>query len=154
MEKPTSQWVFSRSINGNQKYLSNKNIFELYDEVMKNNYGWGVRDYDKAISILKNELNEKTDYTPTITETENDILITYLSSTDFDINILIKGLIKENELFTILNNFKYFENNITRILTNKINNKIDLLIELNLEINLLSKFEKEMNKLGWKNLDK
>ena len=156
VEKPTFQWVFSRSINGNQKYISNKNIFQLYDEVLKNNYGWGVRDYDKAIHILKEELNQKITNTPTSTraKTENDILINYLSSTDFDINILIKGLINENDLFNILDNFKYFENNITRILTNKINNKIDILIELNLEINLLSKFEKEMSKLGWKILDK
>ena len=49
-------WVFTRKINGKKIYISNENIFKVYDEVLKNNYRWGVRDFDKAISTLKREL--------------------------------------------------------------------------------------------------
>lgn len=154
LEKPSSMWVFTRKINGKKIYISNENIFKVYDEVLKNNYRWGVRDFDKAISTLKRELYNYNPNETTIKihdeKTESDILISYLSNTESNINILIKGLINENKLFNALSNFKYFENYINRIITNKIDNKIDILIELNLDINLLSKFEKEMERIGWK----
>ena len=146
VEKPNFIWTFSRGIDGDQKYLSNENIFILYDEIMENNFGWGVRDYDKAVSVIKNELN-KIPSIKSPQKPKNDMLITYLSRDGNNINIMIKGLIKENELFSYLSNLKEFEHSITRILTNKFNNKIDILIELDLDKNLLFSFENKMKKL-------
>ena len=152
VDKLKDNWRYSHSVNGKRKYFSAENIFLIYDYANKNNCGWGVRDYDKAISLIKEELNQinTKETSNTTSEKENNMFISYLSRDESHINILIKGLISENELFNYLSNLNEFEKYITRILTNKINEKIDILIELDLDKNLLSKFEKEMKKLGWK----
>ena len=150
VDKQNDNWRYSHFANGKRKYFSAENIFLIYDYANKNNCGWGVRDYDKAISVIKEELNQINSKETSNTTSEKNMLISYLSRDESHINILIKGLISENELFNYISNLKEFEKYITRILTNKINEKIDILIELDLDKNLLSKFEKEMKKLGWK----
>ncbi|SDA57160.1 hypothetical protein [Methanobrevibacter millerae] len=145
--KPNNLWRYVRSVNGKRSEFSNENIYSLFHEVTKNNLEWGVRNYSKAIRSLESEIPKNLG--ENLEKETTNLIIRYLSRTDFKMNILIKGTIYENELFDVLSGLKSFESSITRIITNKYYMEIDLLVELDLDVNLLSRFEKEMKNRGW-----
>ena len=139
------QWYYSRDINGKQITLKDHNIYKLHEKVISHDLDWGVYDLNKA----KKTLNIENNHYMAHDTNQKNIYVNYLIKNDLNVDILIKGTIANDELFTLLSKLKSFEENITRILTNKINNKIDILIEMDLNTDLLSQFEKDIGKLGW-----
>ena len=144
VNKTGNVWSYSRNINGKFIKISDENIFNLHEKIISQNLVWGVRDILKAKETIKNEKHKQKKE-----DIESEVTVNYLTNEENDVNITIKGTISDNGLFIILSKLKIFEDNIKRILTNKINNKIEIIIELNLEIELLNKFEKEIRNLGW-----
>lgn len=53
VKKDRSSWRYDRQQNDNRQSIRRVNIYELYDEVIKRGYIWGVRDIKKAKETLK-----------------------------------------------------------------------------------------------------
>ena len=67
-----------------------------------------------------------------------------------EINTIIQGLLDSNELINSLTQLRVFEDNISRIITNRNNNGIDLFIEINIPLSYINNFEEIMGNLNWK----
>ena len=102
--------------------------------------------------------NQKTDDTKSYTDniennkksSKTDIIITYVRQENNEIITIIQGLLNNTELINSLNQLKIFEDNISRIITNKNNEGIDLFIEINIPISYINKFEEIIDNLDWK----
>ena len=53
VRKERNSWRYERQQKDNRQSVSGQNIYELYNEVKRRNYVWGVRDLKKAKSTLK-----------------------------------------------------------------------------------------------------
>lgn len=95
-----------------------------------------------------NPQDEKIEINQNFSKT--DITITYVKSNENEINTIIQGLLDNKELINSLNQLKIFEDNITRIITNKINKEIDLFIEINIPLSYINNFEEIISNLNWK----
>ena len=67
-----------------------------------------------------------------------------------EIITIIQGLLDGNELINSLTQLRVFEDNISRIITNRNNDGIDLFIEINIPLSYINNFEEIMGNLNWK----
>ena len=149
-----NKWVYQRKVNGIPIKFSDSDIRKLHDVVIKNNHVWGITDYDKAEKIIETNnipyTNEKKIEETKPTISSRNVKVTYIEKSDYEVDILIKGIIKKNELIKLLNRLELFEENIQRIITTSINKKVDIFIELELNKYSLKSFEEEIDDLNWK----
>ncbi len=65
VRKEGNSWRYDRQQKDNRQSIFKSNIYELYDEVIKHDYIWGVRDLQKAKETLKQceipNVNAETD---------------------------------------------------------------------------------------------
>ena len=146
------KWVYQRKVNGIPIKFSDGDIYKLHEVVIKNNHIWGIVDYDKAKSIIDNNLNFE-ESTPQITASmpsnKSSVLVTYIEMPLNELDVIIKGSIKNTELINTLNKLSLFEKNIKRMITTSINSEIDLFIEFELNKYLKNSFEEKIRELGW-----
>ena len=153
---PSKKWEYSRNVNGKPIRLVGETLEDLYIQVIKNNLLWGIRDYDRAKNYLNIPKEILSKYS---TEPESDISqdSTQNSKYDFNINsfksnnlfnVVVTGLVNQEDLLDALNIFKDFKNFIKRINTTSINNSVDIFIELSMDKSSKSRFERFILDLG------
>ena len=154
-----SNFIYSRIKNGQRKEFGDTDLNRLFNKVIFEGLEWGIIDYKKAskyINIPKDfspeKYNENRENNNTIIKntSSNNIFVNYLKIDENNINIIIRGIIKNNEFIDILNKLKSFENNFKRIITNSFENGTDIFIELNLNSALLKDFEEVITEFNWK----
>ena len=122
-------------------FKNNKSIRDFWytalHNITSNQKSKDLNSHEKNLEINAN--NSKTDITVTYVRLENNEIIT-----------IIQGLLDNNELINSLNQLKVFEDNISRIITNKNNGGIDLFIEINIPLSYINDFEETMSNLNWK----
>lgn len=159
VEISASNFIYSRIKNGQRKEFGDTDLNRLFNKVIFEGLEWGIIDYKKAskyINIPKDfspeKYNENRENNNTIIKntSSNNIFVNYLKIDENNINIIIRGIIKNNEFIDILNKLKSFENNFKRIITNSFENGTDIFIELNLNSALLKDFEEVITEFNWK----
>lgn len=149
-----NKWVYQRKINGIPIKYSDSDIKKLHEVVIKNNHVWGITNLEKAKKIIEtNNLPTTTEEKPKEIKpiiTSKNVTITYLEKSFNEIDIIIKGIIKDKELLKVLNRFDLFEENINRLNTTSINNQVDIFIELTLNRYAIRIFEEKIEDLEWK----
>lgn len=122
-------------------FKNNKSVRDFWYTALHNiimNYkSKDINSQEKQPEINKN--NSKT-----------NITITYVRLEDNEIITIIQGLLDSNELINSINQLKVFEDNISRIITNKNNEGIDLFIEISIPLSYINNFEEIMHNLNWK----
>lgn len=126
-----------------QKYSfrNNKNVRDFWYTALHN-----ITSNQKSEDT--NSHNEEIDVNEEYSKT--DITITYVRLDNNEINTIIQGLLDSNELINSLTQLRVFEDNISRIITNRNNNGIDLFIEINIPLSYINNFEEIMGNLNWK----
>ena len=148
VNKVGNKWFYQRQRNGKTIRIGDANIRKLHEKVLKNKQIWGIIDIEKARISIEN--NGELPSNKTITHiTSKNVTITYIEKQD-KTDIIIKGIIKNNELINLLNKLKVFEENIKRIITTSINKEVDLFIEIEVNNDLLERFEEKISDLNWK----
>ena len=149
-----NKWVYQRKVKGIPIKFSDPDIKKLHEVVIKNNHVWGIINFEKAKKIIKTNVipttikEEPQEIKPIITS--KNVTVTYIEKSINEIDVIIKGMIKNNDLINIVNRLDSFEENIQRIITTSINHQVDLFIELNIYKYELRRFEEKINDLGWK----
>ena len=151
---PGKKWEYNRSVNGNYVRLVSETLEELYAQVIKNNLLWGIRDYDRAKNYLNipeeilskyskgHELNIKQDTSQdSIQNIKYDFNINLFKSNKL-FNVVVTGLVNQEDLLDALNVFKDFKKFIKRINTTSIDNSVDVFIELCMDKSSKSDFER------------
>ena len=149
-----NHWIYSRKNDDDIIYFKEKDLYELFKRVKYEGQEWGIYDYDKARNYIQipSDLNPQQKEKPTEPKKayRPDVTVNYIGINESKYNIIIKGLIQNNELIDLLNKLKYFEGDIKRIITNSIQNKADILIELEINSMELRVFEEKIKEIGWK----
>jgi len=174
VNKRQDKWIYSRKVSGLRQQLSSKNLYILYLNVNKKHYVWGVRDLTKAKESLascekpklQTSYGTKRDFqnnkkiktndnnqiennrTDTIFKEDNVTCITFDSKSHK--RVIISGLINSNSLMNTLYNFKIYENDITKIITNNQNAVTEIFIELKINNAKINIFREKIKYLGWK----
>ena len=76
--------------------------------------------------------------------------VTFLEKHMSKTDVIIKGIIKNNELINVLNRLNQFEENIKRIITTSIDREVDIFIELEMDAKMMKTFKENVGELGWK----
>ena len=147
VNKVGNKWFYQRQKNGKIIRISDSNIRKLHERVLKNKQIWGIIDIEKAKISIENNGELPPNKTTTHITSKN-ATITYIKKQN-KMDVLIKGIIKNNELISLLNKLKEFEGNIKRIITTAINKEMDLFIELELTNDSLERFEEKIDDLNW-----
>lgn len=134
--------------------IYDSNVYNLYLEVRKQNLPWGVRDLKKAKRSLaqceKPNIQFKIPTEKEILNIANSEVNCICFEENNHIKIIIDGLIENDKFLNTLYKFKYYENNIKKIISNRQTQFTELFIELELEKNRLSSFKDRISMYGWK----
>ena len=125
----------------NYSYKNNKKVRDFWYTALHN-----ITNDQKSEDI--NSHNEEIDVNEEYSKT--DITITYVRLDNNEIITIIQGLLDSNELINSLTELRVFEDNISRIITNRNTDGIDLFIEINIPISHINNFEEIMSNLNWK----
>ena len=145
-----NKWVYQRKVNGISIKFSDSDIRKLHEVVIKNNHVWGIIDYDKAEKIINTNIIPAPKEEIISPITSRNVTVTYIGKSTNNFDIIIKGIIKNEELINILNRLKLFEKNIKKIITTSINSQVDIFIELEINRNSIKTFEEKIDDLNWK----
>ena len=155
VNKLGSKWVYQRQRNGKIIRFYSESIYGLYEKVKNANQIWGILDIEKAQKTI--ETNSIVDKIPNKSlKSSNNIIndskvtVNYLEKSTDNLEILIRGTIRNEDLFEVLIRFELFKENINRIITNSINNESDIFLELEINKKLLPIFEEKIEDLDWK----
>ena len=150
VNKIGNKWVYQRRVNGLDVKFSDEDIHDLHDTIINNNQIWGIIDFDKANPIIEsNQIKESEAQITTKPINPSNVVVNYIDKPMNEVDIIIKGLIRNNDLIKILSRLKLFEKNIKRIITTSIDNKVDIFIELEINKYLKNTFEEKIDDFGW-----
>ena len=125
----------------NYSFRNNKNVRDFWYTALHN-----ITSDQKSeeVNSHNEEINVNEEYSKT------DITVTYVRLDNNEIITIIQGLLDGNELINSLTQLRVFEDNISRIITNRNNDGIDLFIEINIPLSYINNFEEIMGNLNWK----
>lgn len=148
VNKVGNNWFYQRQRNGKTIRIGDSDIHKLHEKVIKNKQVWGILDYEKARKTIEgNEIPEiEKSPQPTISSKVN---VTFLERQMSKIDVIIKGMIKNNELINVLNVFDQFEEDIKRIVTTSMDNEVDIFIELEINATMMKALKEIVGELGW-----
>lgn len=161
VNKIGNNWIYQRQRNGKMVKFSDPNIIKLYEKVIANNQIWGIFDINKASKVIEtNSIQDEDDSAPQkLIKPINpikpiismgDVTVNYIEKSKNQFDILIRGVIKNNDLINVLTRLDSFKEDIKRIITNSSNNESDIFIELGINKYSIPSFEAKIEDLGWK----
>lgn len=155
VNKVGNNWIYQRQVKGNLIKFKSDNIHELHQIILDNNQIWGIIDYNKAKHIIdadeKNikSQSEQIDKIDVAESISTNVTVNYIKTSENNVNVLIKGTIKNNELINILTRLNIFEEKIKRIVTTSLNQEVDIFIELEIGTYQIKTFEEKIEDLKW-----
>ena len=144
VKKSGNKWAYTRQNKKKRTRITDTTLIGLYHNVKNQNQIWGVRDLKKAKETLinKDDKSEKPRFKV------EEINILSIETESRDLEVIIKGVIKNTELIKLLNYLKEFEKNIIKLISTQNNdNKFDIFIELNLKPGKFKALNEKINNL-------
>ena len=139
-----NRWIYNLKIDEKIIRLTSDDIHKLHEKVLDNNGIWGVIDIDKARKTINPDSLRKNP------KKIGNVSVNYIDKSKTKSDVIIKGNIRNNQLYLVLNKLKDYELDFKRILTTSVSNRLDIFVELEIYKNSKNIFEDKIKSMGWK----